>query len=461
MNLRLKFGIVLLVITLLLSAAIYGGLELYKGETLERNRVAVDETSELAAEQIEATLAERMDYVGFVASRPEAARLNRSGPYLDGILSSTRFSAGQVVAANGTVVSFRGAIDRTTRQETVRTEVSDQPYFRRGLNRSVHVSDPGYVERADEHLVVISAPIFERGEIVGVLALSMYITDETFFNSVVPVDTSARSVRIEAGDAVLYENDERFAQATTASATVEPVGWTLTVSRDRSRLNTQFRSLAIAQPLGLFVVLVSVLSFGVWEYRENLQQTERLLEGFSSFREGNYDHTVELSTAEEWQQIGDGFDELTDALAARERAIREREQRLEVLNRVLRHNLRNEMSVVLNYAELVREFTDDGRVRAAVENIRDVGQDLVETGEKARRLDTTLEETDPEPVDVVEAVDSAVERVRATHPSASFDVDLPGPRGPPPYPASDSPSRTPARTRSSTTTDPSPTSGCR
>lgn len=425
MNLRLKFGIVLVVIALLLSGAIYGGLEFYKGEALERNRVAVDETSELAAEQIEATLVERMDYVGFVASQPAAARFERSGPYLDGTLSSTRFVAGQIVAANGTVVAFRGAIDQTVRQETVGEDVSDRPYFRGALNRSAYVSDPEYVEQADEHLVIISAPIFEDGKTVGVLALSIYITDETFFNSIVPVDTSTRSVRIRANDTVLYESDERFAQATTANATIDPVGWTLTVSRDRSRLDAQLQGLAVAQALGLLVVLVSVLSFGAWEYRENLQQTERLLEGFASLREGEYDHVVELSSAEEWQQIGDGFNELTGALETRERALREREQRLEVLNRVLRHNLRNDMSVVLNYAELIREFTDDERVGSAVEKVQTVGRDLVATGEKARRLDTALEETEPERVDLVEVVGSVVERVRGANPSARLDLDLP------------------------------------
>lgn len=424
MNLRLKFAIVLVLVTLALSGAIYGGLEFYKNETLDRNQATIDETSELAAEQIEVSLAERMDYVGYVASQPEAAQFDRSGPYLDGILSSSRFVAGQVIAANGTVVAFRGDIDETTVRETVGANVSDRPYFRGALKRHAHLSDPEFVEGNDERLVVISAPIFEGGELVGVLALSIYVGDEEFFNSIVPLNTSTRNVRVQADDVVLYESGGRFAQATTAGATIEPVGWTLTVSRDRSQLNAQLRTLAIAQGAGLFVVLLSVLSFGAWEYRANLQQTERLLDGFASLREGDYDHTLDLSTAEEWQQISDGFNRLTKDLEAREQAIRDREQRLDVLNRLLRHNVRNNMSVVLNYAELIREFSDDDRVESAAEKIQTVGEGFVGTVAKLRRLDRALDE-EPGRVDLVETVDSAVERVCAEHPSARFDVDLP------------------------------------
>ena len=431
MQLRLKFGIVLLLITLLLSGAIVGGLEYYKNETLDRNRAAVEETSELAAEQIEAGLAERKDYVGFVASQPAAARFDRIGAYLDRILSSKRFPSGQVIAANGTVVAFRGDISRTSRLETVGADRSDREYFRGALNRSAYVSTPEFAEGVDKHLVVVSAPIFEDGELVGVLALSIYVSDRTFLNSIVPLDTSTRNVEVRTGETVLYESAERFERATTASATVDSVGWTVTVSRDRSQLNARLQNLALAQGLGLFVVLLSVLSFGAWEYRENLQQTERLLDGFASLREGDYDHVVELSSAEEWQQISDGFNELTGALESREQAIREREKLLKVLNRVLRHNLRNEMTVVLSYAEFVRTTTEDDRVGSAATDIETAGQRLDEIGRKARRLHETLEGTDPgrvdhvERVDLVEAVDAAVQRVREDYPAARVDTDLP------------------------------------
>lgn len=62
----------------------------------------------LAAEQIDATIRDRRDYVGLVASRPRAQRFDRSGQFLDAFLANSRFYAVQIVAANGTAVDFRG-----------------------------------------------------------------------------------------------------------------------------------------------------------------------------------------------------------------------------------------------------------------------------------------------------------------------------------------------------------------
>ena len=52
MKLRTKFAIVLFVVMMVLSTATYGGLELYKQETLERNQESVDESARLASTQI-------------------------------------------------------------------------------------------------------------------------------------------------------------------------------------------------------------------------------------------------------------------------------------------------------------------------------------------------------------------------------------------------------------------------
>jgi signal transduction histidine kinase len=425
MDLRTMFAALLLVITLLLSGVFYGGLEYYEGQAREQSRTNLEETTDLAARQISATAEERMDYVGLVASRPEAARFNRSELYLDNLLDSTRFFAAQTVAANGTVVAFRGAIDQTVRQGVVGSDVSDEPYFSKALNRSAFMSRPEYVNTTDQHLVVISAPIFDDGELVGVLAASVYLTDDTLFTSLVPVGTMDRRVEVSADDAVLYRDGGRIEVGTTARATVEPVGWTLAVTQDQSDLNARLQGLALAQGAGLVIVLSSVFAFGVWEYRGNLQQTRRLLDGFERLREGAYGTRLELSTAEEWQRIAEGFNELAAGLTEREAAILEREQRLQVLNRVLRHNLRNDINVVLMSAELVRRFADDERARRAAENAIEVCERLIRTGGKARRLEALLEHSTPQPIDLVPVVESAVERLGAEYPGVRVELSVP------------------------------------
>lgn len=425
MKLRTKFALVLLIVTLLLSGAVYGGLEFYEGQTRDRTQANVNQTTQLAAQQIESAIRERIDYVGLVASRPEAARFDRSDEYLDSILDSTRFFAAQVVDENGTVVSFRGAIDQTVRQETVGQNVSNETYFTGALTQGVHVTDPQFVDSSGEYIVVISAPIFENRSVAGVLAASIYVTEETFFDSIVPVDTASRRVTIRHDDAFLYYSEQRLEQGIEATASIEPVGWTLTVTRDQSILNKQLEGLALVQSGGLLAVLLSVVVFGVWEYRENLQQTHRLLDGFSRLQDGVYDAPLDLSTSHEWMEISEGFNDLAEGLARREAELRDREQRLQVLNRVLRHNLRNDMSVVLNSADLIARVADRERVTEAADRISNTGTRLVETGEKARRLETLLGDSTRREIDLVPLVNSVVADLRDTHPDARLQFQHP------------------------------------
>ena len=62
------------------------------------------------------------------------------------------------------------------------------------------------------------------------------------------------------------------------------------------------------------------------------------------------------------------------------------EKRLEVANRVLRHNLSNELNVVLGHANHVTEATADPELETAAEEIRAAALGLQETSEKAREL---------------------------------------------------------------------------
>jgi signal transduction histidine kinase len=76
---------------------------------------------------------------------------------------------------------------------------------------------------------------------------------------------------------------------------------------------------------------------------------------------------------------------------------RTREQRLTVLNRVLRHNVRNELDVVLAHAERI----EDEDIRAGV---RDTATELLELGRKARDAEEIMDASTepPAPVDLAE-----------------------------------------------------------
>jgi len=67
-----------------------------------------------------------------------------------------------------------------------------------------------------------------------------------------------------------------------------------------------------------------------------------------------------------------------------------RERRLEVMNRVLDHNLRNKMNLLAGYADLLRSDLDDPDALKSVEVIAETTDDLMRIATAARKIDHTL-----------------------------------------------------------------------
>ena len=90
---------------------------------------------------------------------------------------------------------------------------------------------------------------------------------------------------------------------------------------------------------------------------------------------------------------------------------RAREQRLEVLNRVLRHNLRNDLNVVQGYLAAAVDRVDDEETRAMIETARTEAGSLASLGEKARSLERLLDtrETPEKTVSLAAFLDRAVD----------------------------------------------------
>jgi signal transduction histidine kinase len=96
-----------------------------------------------------------------------------------------------------------------------------------------------------------------------------------------------------------------------------------------------------------------------------------------------------------------------------------REQRLSVLNRVLRHNVRNKLDVILARADLVA----DDELR---QGIRESATDLLALSNKARDAEAMMDSTEsPEPVDVSAVVRNVAEEFRTETPDAEISVTCP------------------------------------
>lgn len=101
-----------------------------------------------------------------------------------------------------------------------------------------------------------------------------------------------------------------------------------------------------------------------------------------------------------------------------------RERQLTVVDNLLRHNLRNDLTTILGQAELIADDADvDPAERAAV--VRRVGEDLLRKTEKQREtIQLFRSPSQPRPVDVEAAVESAVTDVADRYPDAVIEPRL-------------------------------------
>lgn len=121
--------------------------------------------------------------------------------------------------------------------------------------------------------------------------------------------------------------------------------------------------------------------------------------------------------------IGALFGAVTELEAEHKRVLAVNRRNV-VLNRLLRHDLRNDAAVLLLLADnLEDEFGAAGDEFA--EPIREKTGEIVELSEAARRVDDLDRDTTNQPVDVADIVREQVKTVRSTHPTVDIETDVP------------------------------------
>ncbi|MFC7324586.1 ATP-binding protein [Halorubrum rutilum] len=103
-----------------------------------------------------------------------------------------------------------------------------------------------------------------------------------------------------------------------------------------------------------------------------------------------------------------------------------REQRLTVLNRVLRHNIRNDVNVVTGHLEALAAERPDGdpHVEAMERRLSGI-VDLSDAARRVERLQASDDEAGRRAFELSELVADRVEEFAAAHPDAAFDIDAP------------------------------------
>lgn len=97
-----------------------------------------------------------------------------------------------------------------------------------------------------------------------------------------------------------------------------------------------------------------------------------------------------------------------------------RDRAISVLNRVLRHNLRNDLNIVRGFAEMLQKQTDEKTAQMAG-RIVETSDSLLSLANKARDFEALTRSVPvPRPMNVVTQVDSAVEEVHDEFPAMSI-----------------------------------------
>ncbi|TKX57910.1 PAS domain S-box protein [Halorubrum sp. SS7] len=103
-----------------------------------------------------------------------------------------------------------------------------------------------------------------------------------------------------------------------------------------------------------------------------------------------------------------------------------RRQQLEVLNRILRHNLRNDAGVVHGYGEILRDSLDDPELVRMADAVERRAGALAALGEKAGTVERLLADSDAAATDVRDLVGAAVADARERDPNAVVELAVDG-----------------------------------
>ncbi|WP_440764258.1 sensor histidine kinase [Natronorubrum sp. DTA7] len=108
--------------------------------------------------------------------------------------------------------------------------------------------------------------------------------------------------------------------------------------------------------------------------------------------------------------------------------LEERTEQLEFVNRLLRHDIRNDVMVIVGYTEMLSDQSLDERLAEnegisgePLRRIEDRANRIAELATIAGRLDTD-EEYQPERIPLIETLETTADRVQAEYLDAEFDV---------------------------------------
>lgn len=112
---------------------------------------------------------------------------------------------------------------------------------------------------------------------------------------------------------------------------------------------------------------------------------------------------------------------MADAESARAARL---QKQVSVLNRVLQHNIRNELTIIVGWLERI-DADDPARAEEAVAVAREHLENLLDLSETSATIQSVLDSRGTTTVDLAASATAAIDAVRAERPALSVTADLP------------------------------------
>jgi len=249
--------------------------------------------------------------------------------------------------------------------------------------------------------------------------------------------------RAQTGRSGLLQNSrketERPGEWLVGYAPVEGTDWVLVKHVPLANAYSVRRNVTVGIALFLLVAVLSVLGLGLSVGHDTVRSVTRLADKARRIESGDYEVELSSDRADELGQLYDAVDGMRDTLVSRIEEARTASERLattnetlknqrlvvSLLNRVLRHNLRNDIHVVQAHGEIVRERSD--RFGSNGDKIVEHALALVERTERAGHIEEIVRKGQDahRASDVANVVRTAVADARNTWPAADIAVEIP------------------------------------
>ncbi|WP_049972122.1 response regulator [Haladaptatus cibarius] len=138
----------------------------------------------------------------------------------------------------------------------------------------------------------------------------------------------------------------------------------------------------------------------------------------------DHPHAFDETERQVLSKFGNSMAYAINSVRTRQELIR-REQRLQVFNRILRHNLRNDLNVVLGHADNIKEAVPKTTENAEI--IKRKATELIDISEKAREVGKTLDRSGQtgKAVEITSIIERACSDLQESYPNVVLSTELP------------------------------------